>query len=372
MIKKVTILWPLPPWKWISEYVYWFTKVLSQHTDVQVLDFLQMYPSSFYPWWNPKQIEHNHDILRNIDHVSLLCRRNPISWIRAWKAISWEILHMQYWIRFLAPVYVVVWLYARYIKKIPVIITIHNVKHHEHTRWKGMIDKIVFAVADTYIVHTEIWKKQLEKICWMKKKIHVFPHWIITPVCPKINKNEARKVFSLSEKDKLLLFFWHIRPYKWLKVLLNTLSSLIKNDATYRLIIAWSCRENRNEYDRLIRELKLENHITRIDWFLSNEKVAQVFSASDILVLPYSHFDAQSGVVALGFGYEIPMIVSDLWWLRAVIDDDTYFFPVWNIVALEQKILNINLHDAKTYICQRKLLFSREHIVIEYSNTILY
>ncbi len=362
--KKVTLLWPLPPWKWVSQYVTWLVKSLCNYVSVEVLDFSSMYPKKLYPWWNPKQENIDPPSYKNMIHYSLISWRNPISWVRAWFSVNWDVLHMQYWIWFLSPVYIVAWLISKYIKKVPVVITIHNVQPHEIAFWKIWLDKLVYSVGDKFIVHSKDNKTQLEKIIWTKKDITIFPHWIIMPEVEPIHKELARKNLWIWNEKKVLLNFGHIRPYKWLDTMLDALGELLESDKSYILIIAGKCRENRDKYQYIIDKKWLGNNILRIEWFLPHKKVTDVFCASDLLVLPYTHFDAQSWVVALGLWYEIPMIVSDLWWLTEIIDNQYCVIKKWE--SLSWKIKSLDMELVKIYIDEVKNKFSWETIVKKY------
>jgi len=85
-----------------------------------------------------------------------------------------------------------------------------------------------------------------------------------------------------------------------LDVTINILSELVKNDGDYLLIIAGKCREERSKYQTQIDALGMQDHILRIPGFLSEEQMNQVFCASDIQMLTYTHFDAQSAALATG------------------------------------------------------------------------
>lgn len=384
-MNKISVLWPLPPWKGISQYVKWFVKALGSNTSVQVLDFAIMYPARIYPGGDPKQAWVSIPQYPGVTSEQLLTWRNPFSWIRAGLKIEWEVLHMQYWIWFLSPIYITVWCIARYIKKIPIIITVHNAKPHETKRnklklnkhflftladnavsyIKIYLDKFVYMTADRLIVHSETNKQQLENIIWTTKEIAIFPHGIIMPEVEKIDKQQAREELQIWIDKQVLLFFGVIRPYKGLHIALEALSLLTKENPQYHLIIAGKCRGERQEYDDKISDLVLQDHITRVAGFLDDDQLAQVFSASDIMVLPYTHFDAQSWVVALWLGYELPIVVSRLWWLTDIIDDEKYICEVNNALSLHDQVVWLEGQDTQWYIVSKQKKFSRDTIISE-------
>lgn len=265
---------------------------------VQVLSFRDMYPRRWYPGGSFRD-DCQHVV--HGEHVSIdarIDRRNPYSWIRAGIAIEGKVLHAQYRIRFLAPVTITICLVARWVKRIPVILTVHNVVPHEQARWKRLIDRAVIACADHYVVHAPANKQQLLRRVDDAHMISIIPHGVIDPIIQKPSKPQARKLIDIDQDKKVLLFVGNIRPYKGLALLLEAMVWLRAQDRSYHLIIAGACREDRTIYQKQIDRLHLGDALTRIDGYLDDEQVAMVFGASDLLVLPYTHFDAQSGVLA--------------------------------------------------------------------------
>lgn len=364
-MKKITILGPLPPWKWVSQYVDWFVEGLWKKIDTQVIDFKSMYPDALYPWWSTKQAWVGIPKYKWVNSEQLLVRWNPISWIIWGMRISWDILHIQYWIWFFSPMCIIIAILAKCRGK-KVVITIHNVQAHEKSKRKLFLDCMLYSFWDELIVHSKDNKSQLMKIMSKSKIIHILPHWIITPKVKKIEKSDAKSILGISEWDQVLLIFGNIRPYKWLKIWLEAFKLLIEEHKEYTLIIAWKCREDWSTYQNIIDDYNISENIIRIEWFLDDRQVSQVFSASDLMILPYTHFDAQSGVVALSLWYELPIIVSDLWWLTAVINEDEYVFAVDSPSEIKEIILNFDAKRSQEYIINRKTFFQRDFIVDKY------
>ena len=93
---------------------------------------------------------------------------------------------------------------------------------------------------------------------------------------------------------KRLLCFGAIRPYKGLHVLLRALELLPQCDLT----VAGEPEEPR--YLEQVRDLARRlppGHVELIDRFVSEQEVADLFGRSGLVVLPYTSFSAQSGVL---------------------------------------------------------------------------
>lgn len=193
------------------------------------------------------------------------------------------------------------------------------------------------------------------------------PHGIIMPKVEKVSSMVARQKYNLSINEKILLFFGNIRDYKWLDIMLEALHILVQKDKSYRLIIAWSCREKREKYVSLIDKYHLSSYIIRREWFVSENELWFLFGSSDLLVLPYKYFDAQSGVLALNFAFEVPALVSDLGWLVEMIDDKDLIFQTENVHDLVKKIETLfvenKLKEKKEYMRERRKMFEWDKIV---------
>lgn len=369
-MSNVTIVWPMPPLRGISQYVVWFVSALSKNIEVDVLWFRDMYPEKLYPWWSYIEKDKEKLDIKNVSEKQVLDRWNPIWWIYHTCKIRTKFVHLQYRVWFFVPMYMTIWLISKYIYHRKIIITVHNVIPHEASAIKTTLDKMIYRMADTLIVHSQENKQQLINLIWSSKDIHVYAHGMITPQIDAIDQKKAKKDLWIDIEKKVLLQFGHIRPYKGLTVSLQSLQELIQIDPQYHLIIAGKCWEDWDIYASQIQKFALEQHITRISWFLDDTQLSQVFSASDISLLPYTHFDAQSWVVALWLGYNIPMIVSNLWWLTEVIQNPIYISEPWDSTSLTQRIIDIDIKQAKEYISLRKSDFDRDNIVKRYLSDI--
>ena len=185
-------------------------------------------------------------------------------------------------------------------------------------------------------MHTEKNKSQLQDIIHNDKPIHVIPHGLIKMFQRHIKKEEARHFLKLSDEDRILLCFGHIRPYKGLKTAIQAISML--KDENIKLIIAGKCWEDWNHYQEAIDSYKLTEQIKVHNRLIPNDEIEIYFTAADLLLLPYTHFDAQSGVASLAMSYRVPMIVSNLPGLTDLVQDENFVFEPMNTPELAKKI----------------------------------
>ncbi len=365
-MKKITVLSSFPPIKGITPYTVELLKELDKKVKIQFIWFKDIYPEFVYPWWT-KDYSLTVPELKNTNLRNKITWYNPLSWIIAGFKIKWNIIHAQWWSRILAPIYLTILLIARLRWK-EIVLTVHNVSPHEKSFIKIFMNNIVYKLSNKYIVHSQANKKELQKIVWDKKQICIIPHWIIAPKFKKDTKENLRKKYKLKNDEKVILFYGNIRDYKGLDIMLEAYNKIIKSwEKKFKLIIAWSCWQGWEKYQQIIDKYNLGNYILRIDSFIWEQQTWELFTLSDVLVLPYKNFDSQSWVIATNLYFNLPVIVSNLWWLTAVIKDKDLIFEVWNTEELKEKILNLfswnNLELKKEYLKSLRKDFEWDSIV---------
>ena len=139
---------------------------------------------------------------------------------------------------------------------------------------------------------------------------------------------EAKRQLGISEHDKTLLFFGNIAPYKGLEFLVAAFSKLVKQDSTYRLIIAGRIKGGEQYWREVERAIALggigDRIILKIE-YIPDEQTELYFKAADVLILPYTRV-FQSGVLFLGYAFGLPVIAADVGSLRDdIIEGETGF-----------------------------------------------
>jgi len=218
-------------------------------------------------------------------------------------------------------------------------------------------------LADKYIVHSENNKEILCKSFGIsEKKVKIVPHGIVIPKTIKgITKEEARTSFGINKDSKVVLFFGNIREYKGLDTLIKAFNELEIKDK--KLMIAGKCWENKSKYESL-----LNKNIQFNDQFIPDDEIEKYFVASDIVVLPYRHFESASGVGGLALPFHRPIIVSNVGSLPDLVKDKCCIFQPDNTSELKEKMQSI-LTNKKKYeklvddSRQKEKEFSYEQIV---------
>ena len=241
---------------------------------------------------------------------------HPLQWNMVAKTINElapKTVIFRYWTPFLAPCWNTI--AKRLDSSIKKTAWVDNWKAHEPKPWDNFLTRQFEKSMDNFTtlstaVATEIKADSVKKV-WGKM------HPVEEHLPKKLDPKEARTKLNFPQEKTALLFFGLIRPYKGLILLLKAL----KQHPEKHLFIVGECYEKWGKYQQLIKDLKIEKQITAINRFVSQEEAAIYFSAVDATILPYTSA-TQSGVLALGYFYETPLVVTNHPGLSQPITED--------------------------------------------------
>ena len=344
-LPAVAMLGTLPPQKALTPYCLGLATALdAAGVRLFFYSFSRLYPAWLHPSKETLEDPTFKKIdARNLTISTLLTWYNPLSWMKAGMTLKTDIFHAQWWSLPTLPTLISMILLAKR-KKIPVIVTVHNVMPHEGSILFERASRLIFQLTDHLIVHTKHNKKTL--ICRYQihsNRISVIPHGPLTVF--KTGTRNFRQHRQISEKEKIVLFFGTIRGYKGLDILIHALSK-VKKTLPARLVIAGSLWEPWDRYEDLIRQLGLTDDIIKLIGYVPSDQVGSLFCAADLVVLPYTHFDSQSGVGAAAIAFHVPMIVTDTGGLTDLVSDSECVVPCSDSNLLAEKIVNILSNEA--------------------------
>ncbi len=337
---KVAVLGSLPPLRALSSYCLEFAKALSRQTPLCFLSFRKIYPAFLYPGG---KLEEDRSFPA-IDSPGLEVQRrltwyNPFTWLKAALFTPAELLHAQWWSAPLLPIYLVILAGFRLRRK-PVVITIHNVVSHEQSTWFSHFSGLLYRLGQHYIVHSQQNKQQLiDQHGIAEQKISIVPHGPLELFAGREQSREqARKQLALPPNSKIILLFGAIRPYKGVDTALQALARLKDRHPDYHLIIAGKLWGDWSLYQRLIDELGLEPLLSCHLDYIPTDSVGSYFQAADLVLLPYHHFDSQSGIGSAALAFAKPLIVSNTGGLPELVRNPDYIVPPRDADKLAQAI----------------------------------
>lgn len=316
---KIVMVGPVYPYKTgIAHYTGMLYKQLVKNHEVKIYSYSMMYPKIMY---KKPQRDYDDDVTK-IDGVEyVLNSANPISWVSLANRINKEMpeLVIFQWVHpYFAPCNSV--LERCLNKKIKIAYICHNSLPHERFPFDRVLTKMTLKKADLIVAHSDSDAKELRQ---MMKGINVAvnPHPVYNFFKVKdMPKDEGRKLLNLSDDNKVLLFFGLVREYKGLKHLLNAMPDIVKKYPETRLLIAGDFGSNKDSYLKIIEEKKIGEYIQIHDGHIPTADVEKFFAACDLVVLPYESA-TQSGVIQISYGFEKPVLATNVGGLPDVVDN---------------------------------------------------
>jgi glycosyltransferase involved in cell wall biosynthesis len=210
-------------------------------------------------------------------------------------------------------------------RHLPIVLTVHDVKpHYERFVSRASFIKRSLQIPHRLIVHYDEGKRQLADH-WgaCADRIDVIPHGIM-PLQNPPDPTDARKKLNLPSDHQIILFFGGIRPNKGLEILLKALEIVKSRHRRVLLVIAGGLlgRFNFEPYSDMIRKANLSECVRTFIQFIPEEEVDYFFAASDLVVLPYLKFEAQSGVLLRTYAHKKPVVVSDIGAMGELVSSD--------------------------------------------------
>ena len=284
------------------------------HT-VKAFNFSRQYPEFLFP--GKTQYVSEQDEAVPVESEALLDTANPFSWaktarrIRGWKP---DVLIVRYWMSYFAPSLGYV---ARHMdKNCRVIAILDNVIPHEPHFFDSPLTKYFLGGVDGCIAMCREVGDDLLRIK-ADARLIVQPHPVYSHFGERIPRGDAERMLGLEPGMKNILFFGLIRKYKGLDILLKAFSTL---PGDYQLIVAGEPYGSFDEYQALIDACPGKDRIHLFPSYIRDSEVKNYFCASDVTVLPYRSA-TQSGISAVSYHFEVPMIVTAVGGLKETIGD---------------------------------------------------
>jgi glycosyltransferase involved in cell wall biosynthesis len=285
----------------ISYFTLRLSNALSELVDVKTILFRKMLPKRLFPGWRrvgEKLTTQKFD--ERVEVYEILDWYNPITWLRAYKIIKAEkadVILFQWWT------------FEFHEVVDPLESSILPIRIYSK-----VMGKLIRRLATRYVVHSNADKELISKNYRIEKEnIEVIPIGIYDHH-KKIERTIAKTTVGIQE-DFAILFFGLLRPYKGARYLIKAFESLpedfIKKS---RLIIVGETWEDK-ESKELAKESKFSNKINVVDRYVSDDEVSLYFSASDVLVIPYTRA-SQSAVAHIGMAFGMPIIASEVGGLK--------------------------------------------------------
>jgi len=364
---KVCILGPSKKFlSGVSYYTIRLSNALSEYVDVYAILFRNMLPKRLFPGW--RRVGKDLTTLTfkpEIKVYEILDWYNPLTWLKAWSIIrNCDAVVFQWWTSSVAHMYVAIEILNKLSGKKPVVLEFHEVVDPLENSllpiriYSRISGKIVRSFAKHFVVHSYRELELISKVYKIpKNKITVIPHGVYDHY-EKVEKKSAKKVLKI-EEDFVILFFGLLRPYKGVKYLIKAFEKLPKGVLeNSRLLIVGETWEDRESVN-LAKKSKVREKITIINRYVPDDEVSIYFSASDVLVLPYTRA-SQSGVAHIAMAFGLPIIATKVGGLSETLSlyEGTYFVRPKNPNDIVSALLDIYKSRSNVYTPPESLKWS--------------
>ena len=257
------MLGTLPPLRGLSSYCLELALAMANLVQVEFISFKKLYPGFLYPGGRLKE-DHSfpdatHDRLRINRRLTWY---NPLSWIRAALSTRADLLHAQWWSLPLVLIYACICTGFKLQGK-PVVFTVHNVLDHGSSKLFKTASRWLFKLGDHFIVHTRDGRRLMQtQYSIPADRISVIAHGSLDfHVKKQVNRDNIRQELNIAPRQKAVLLFGAIRPYKGLETALEAFSRVLLEVPDAILIIAGKLWQSWDPYQRLIDKFGISKEV---------------------------------------------------------------------------------------------------------------
>ena len=306
------------------------SRLVAAGHDVRFVSFTKQFPDWLFP--GKTQKETSSDVI----DVHPVPRFAPLD-VRSWPAtvgelaaFDPELVIFKWWMPFFGLGYWAVQRGLHRRTRARVLYIIDNVIPHERRLGDRFLTNLAFSQTDLFIAQSRAVERDL--FSWFphlsRERVLFCPHPVYN--CYPAFKGsaaDARAAIGLPGGAKVLLFFGFVRHYKGLDLLIRAMPHVRRAHPAACLVVVGEFYEPRSEYDKIIRELSLQDCVTIRDDYCPNEEVGKYFAACDAVVLPYRSA-TQSGIIQIAYALDTPVITTKVGGLCEVIEEGVTGFVV--------------------------------------------
>ncbi len=373
---KVYMLGPTYPFRGgIAHYTTLLFRAFKKVHDITFCAVKRQYPLWLFPGKTDK--DSSQDALKEDGVKYMLDSMNPFTWLQIVLDIKKQkpdVVIIPWWVSFWTIHFLFIGGCVRLFKLSKLAFICHTVVEHESNWFYRLCTKSVLRNGDYFIVHSKEDRRLLNELipnAQVVLKAHpTYDFFSAEGYDPQ----ESRKELGLKESDIVLLFFGFIRQYKGVPYLLDALKILKDKLPNVKLLLigeAW--HEEEDNISAKIKETQTEDFIIRHNDYIPNEKVGTYFTASDLVIFPYSSGTA-GGVIQVAYAFHKPVVATSLSCFMEIVKDGETGFLVepQSGDSIAQAVLNLvkdgdldmsRLEQIKSQVIEHNKNFSWDSMV---------
>ena len=313
---------------------------IAQNHPTSIYTFSLQYPSFLFPGTTQFSSEAAPKDLKINPCIHSV---NPFNWIKVGRKLKKQkpdLIIVRYWLPFMGPCLGSILRIVKRNHHTKIICIADNIIPHEKRIGDHAFTRYFIKPIDAFITMSQKVLNDLT-LFHVKKPAVFVPHPLYDNFGVKISQFEAREKLGIEQEIPVVLFFGFIRKYKGLDLLFQAIK-IINDTSTKKtaieFLIAGEFYEDRGPYEEMIRELGIEKSLIMRTDFIPDSEVKNYLCAADVVIQPYKNA-TQSGVTPLAYHFEIPMIVTNVGGLPALVPDNIVgLITEPNPVSIAQKI----------------------------------
>lgn len=321
--KKVVLIGPAHPLRGgLASYNERLARAFQEagHS-ITLFTFSLQYPGFLFPGttqYSSEPAPTDLDIRVAINSVA------PWNWLKIGKAIRQmqpDLVIVRYWLPFMGPCLGTILRLVKKNKHTRIVCIADNIIPHEKRPGDNLFTRYFVKPVDAFITMSEKVLGDMPLFAPQKPARYV-PHPLYDNFGEPISVKAARQQLGIDEDSKIVLFFGFIRKYKGLDLLFDAIHRLnVRHPGhPYRFLIAGEFYEDQKPYEEQIDRLQIREQLILHADFIPDSAVKFYLCAADVVIQPYRSA-TQSGVTPLAYHFEVPMIVTRVGGLPALVPE---------------------------------------------------
>jgi len=245
--------------------------------------------------------------------------------------------------------------------QMPIVSVLHTILKEPNADQRKVMEGLIY-FSDRLVVMSKMGMEILTDVYGVAlDKIDYIPHGI--PDFTFIDPHFHKQKFGMEGKE-ILLTFGLLSESKGIDYVIRALPEIVKKHPDFVFIVLGATHPNivRNEgevyrlsLERLVADLKLEDHVVFYNRFVELPELLGFIEASDIYISPYLN-EAQitSGTLAYALGAGKAVISTPYWYAEELLDEDRgILVPFRNSEKIAQEILDLLGNGSKRHALRR-------------------
>jgi glycosyltransferase involved in cell wall biosynthesis len=208
-------------------------------------------------------------------------------------------------------------------RRVPLVVTAHNIRSHERIRWDDWTLWRCLAAADAVVVHTQRAAAVARRRLSARVRVELIHHGdagFFQDGEPP-DRPRARARLGLPSAAKIVLAFGAIRPYKGLHGVIAALPGLRHRHADAQLVIVGPLLAGtEDEYREAIRGAGVSDAVVFRPHYVPADEVTAYFVAADVAVFNYRDI-TDSGSLRLACDLGTPVVATAVGSFREFLTD---------------------------------------------------